>query len=65
MFGGYPETHPNLTVVEGDFLVNSLPDAAFDLVVMVSTVEHIGFGYYGDPVIEYGDRIAIQQVIGC
>jgi len=58
----YPETHPNLTVIVGDFLANSLPNATFDLVVMVSTIEHIGFGCYGDPVIEDGDRIAIQQV---
>jgi len=58
----YPETHPNLTVIVGDFLANSLPNATFDLVVMVSTIEHIGFGCYGDPVIDDGDRIAIQQV---
>jgi len=58
----YPEAHPNLTVIKGDFLANSLPDAAFDLVVMVSTIEHIGFGCYGDPVIADGDSVAIQQV---
>ena len=58
----YPETHPNLTVIVGDFLANSLPDTAFDLVIMVSTIEHIGFGCYGDPVINDGDRMAIQQV---
>jgi len=58
----YPETHPHLTVIKGDFLVNSLPDSAFDVVVMVSTIEHIGFGCYGDPLIDDGDRMAIQQV---
>jgi hypothetical protein len=58
----YPEKHPNLTVVEGDFLTNQSPDAAFDFVVMVSTIEHIGFGCYGDPLIEDGDMIAMQQV---
>jgi SAM-dependent methyltransferase len=51
-----------LTVVEGDFLANSLPDDSFDLVVMVSAIEHIGFGYYGDSLIEDGDGMAIQQV---
>ncbi len=48
----YSETHPNLTVVEGDFLHNSFPDTVFDLVVMVSTIEHIGFGSYGDPPVD-------------
>lgn len=57
----YPETRSNLRVVEGDFLHNSLPDAAFDLVVMVSTIEHFGFGAYGDPVIYDADKIAMQQ----
>ena len=58
----YPEEHPNLTAVEGDFLANRFPDATFDFVVMVSTIEHIGFGCYGDPFIEDGDRMAMQQV---
>jgi len=58
----YPEKHPNLTVVEGDFLANQFPDAAFDCVVMVSTIEHIGFGHYRDPIIEEGDRMAMQQI---
>ena len=58
----YPEKHPNLTVVKGDFLANRFPDAAFDVVVMVSTIEHLGFGCYGDPFIEDGDRIAMQEV---
>ena len=58
----YPERHPNLAIVEGDFLANPFPDTSFDLVVMVSTIEHIGFGYYGDPFIENGDRMVMQQV---
>jgi SAM-dependent methyltransferase len=58
----YPEKHPYLTIVQGNFLSNRLPDAAFDLVVMVSTIEHFGFGSYGDPLIEDGDKIAMQQI---
>jgi len=41
-FRPYPERHPNLTVIQGDFLKNQLPAAAFDTVVMVSTIEHVG-----------------------
>jgi SAM-dependent methyltransferase len=58
----YPERHPNLTVVEGDFLATRFPCARFDVVIMVSTLEHIGFGHYGDPFIEDGDRLAIDHV---
>jgi SAM-dependent methyltransferase len=58
----YPEKNPNLIFIESDFLTNRFADAIFDFVVMVSTIEHIGFGSYGDPLIQDGDKIAMQQV---
>jgi SAM-dependent methyltransferase len=48
-FRPYPERHPNLTIIQGDFLENQLPPCSFDAVVMVSTIEHIGLGGYGAP----------------
>ena len=48
-FRRYPEHHPNLTVIQGDFVENQLPSGSFDAVVMVSTIEHIGLGGYGAP----------------
>lgn len=60
-FRMYPEKHPNLTTIQGDFLVNKLPDNIFDFVVMVSTIEHIGFGSYGAPVYEDGDFKAMAE----
>ena len=59
----YPERHPNLTVVQADFLTNSIPDGSFDYVVMISCIEHMGFGGYGDPVCEDADFRAMAQAL--
>jgi SAM-dependent methyltransferase len=45
----YPERHPNLTVIQSNFLENQLPPCSFDAIIMVSTIEHIGLGGYGAP----------------
>lgn len=60
-FRMYPEQHPNLMTIQGDFLVNKLPDNTFDYVVMLSTIEHIGFGSYDAPVCEDGDFRAMAE----
>ena len=57
----YHECHPNLTFVKGDILRSLFPDDFFDLVVCVSTIEHIGVGAYGDPQYEDGDRLAVKE----
>jgi SAM-dependent methyltransferase len=36
--------------------------AAFDAVVAVSVIEHIGIGHYGEPEAEMGDRHAVRQL---
>lgn len=58
---GYHECHPNLTFVKGDILKHLFPDDFFDLVVCVSTIEHIGVGAYGDPQYEGGDKLAVKE----
>ena len=60
-FRMYPGKHPNLTTIQGDFLTNKLPENIFDFVVMLSTIEHIGFGSYGAPVYEDGDFKAMEE----
>lgn len=60
-FREYPERHPNLSSIQGDFLVNNIPDNSFDFVVMISAIEHIGFGSYGAPKAADGDFQAISQ----
>ena len=60
-FRQYPEQYPNLSTIQGDFLANKIPDNSFDFVVMISTIEHIGFGSYGAPVYADGDFLAMYQ----
>ena len=61
-FRPYPESHPNLTVLQGDFLNNSLPSGSFDIVIMISTIEHIGLGAYGAPEYPDADFTVIKEV---
>lgn len=60
-FREYPEKHPNLKSIQGDFLTNDFLDSYFDFVVLISTIEHIGFGSYGAPIYEDGDMKAIKE----
>ena len=53
------EIPANVTIMETDFLKAELPAESFDVVVSVSTVEHIGMGEYGDPLYADGDRAAV------
>jgi SAM-dependent methyltransferase len=43
----YEFTHPNLEFIKKDFF-DFESDKKFDCVVAVSTIEHVGFGHYGD-----------------
>jgi len=52
-FRPYTERHRNLKVICGDFMKNQLPPKSFDIVLLISTIEHMGFGAYGVP--EYKD----------
>lgn len=59
----YPERHPNIQSIQGDFLENDLPSDEFDYVVLVSTIEHIGFGGYGAPKRADGDFKAMAEAL--
>jgi SAM-dependent methyltransferase len=61
-FRRYTERHANLVAIQGDFLYNDLPGHSFDYVILVSTIEHIGFGSYGAPRYEDGDIEVIKEV---
>jgi len=61
-FRKYLYSHSNLINIKGDFLNNSLPDNYYDYVVLISTIEHIGFGSYGAPIYEDGDFKTMSEV---
>lgn len=53
---------PGMTI-KGDVLVQDFPDASFDVVIGVSSIEHIGLGHYeADPKDATGDAFCMQRV---
>lgn len=58
----YPMTHPNLTVVQGDFLTRGFASGEFDAVVAISAVEHCGLGGYGEAAGVGGDRPVVEEM---
>lgn len=58
----YNGQHPNFKFVKGDFLKIPLKANFFDLVISLSTIEHIGLGFYGEKKDKDGDKKAIQKV---
>jgi len=58
-----PYTHPNLATVVGRFEDWESEGQQFDAAFAISTVEHIGLGAYGEPVVgKSADRGAIERV---
>lgn len=49
-------------ILREDALTYDFPKASFDWVVMVSTLEHVGLGYYRDPKDADGDSRLIGRV---
>jgi len=49
-------------VMCGDVRRVDWPRASADWVVFISSLEHIGLGYYGDPVYPHGDAVALAKV---
>ena len=59
----YPFVHDKLRAFQGDIIKMSLPKGFFDYAIMVSTIEHIGMGAYGDPIYPNGDFLVINKLI--
>jgi hypothetical protein len=59
----YPLEHPNLTSVACPVEDWAGPDEAYDVIVALSTVEHLGLGAYGEPAGEPSlDRIVLWRL---
>ena len=52
-FRSYPERHHNLQFIQGDFMKNQLRSKSYDIIMLISTIEHMGLGAYG--ISEYKD----------
>jgi 2-polyprenyl-3-methyl-5-hydroxy-6-metoxy-1,4-benzoquinol methylase len=55
-------SHPNLKFIKCDICQPVLSTASFDCVIALSTIEHIGLGWYGDEIGESLDHKAVQQI---
>jgi 2-polyprenyl-3-methyl-5-hydroxy-6-metoxy-1,4-benzoquinol methylase len=61
----YPFQHPNLDVVVSRLEDWEAGERRFDAILCVSTLEHVGLGWYGEPRQDAGaDRRALQQLGG-
>lgn len=58
----YPFTHPNLTLLTGDFARASIAEASVDAVVAVSTLEHIGLNAYRNGSETSSDNSVVKKV---
>ena len=56
----YIRDYNNFTFVEGDIRKTSFPDAFFDIVIGVSSIEHVGL--VGENVSLEGDKAAVQEI---
>jgi SAM-dependent methyltransferase len=58
-----PYVYEGINYIQGDFLSADLKDSLYDVVILCSTVEHIGLaGRYGSPSLEDGDIKALEKV---
>ena len=62
-FRPYPYIHPNLRVLQGNILQLPLRNESFDAVLSISTIEHMGIGFYSDPQAgQHADRQAMAEI---
>ena len=62
-FREYPYGHPNLTFVQGDMTKLPFDKENFDAILSISTLEHVGIGFYADPQeAQQADKKAIGEI---
>ncbi len=56
----YPLSHPNFRFVQGDVMTAPLESESFDGAILLSTIEHIGLGWYGDEIGDSQSAVMAQ-----
>jgi len=59
--GSYPDQGA-FTFIQGDITHMPFDDEFFDVVMTISTIEHVGLGRYGDPIAPDGDKEAMHEI---
>lgn len=58
----YPFTHPNFTFHKED-IFEWKPEIKFEIVILLSTIEHFGLGVYGDEARKGDlDKLAVERI---
>ena len=57
----YPFSHPNFQFHKADIFEWS-PGRFFDIILLISTLEHFGLGDYGDLVLPDADKNAVERI---
>jgi SAM-dependent methyltransferase len=57
-----PQPIRNVGVVKGTVVVPPFPTGTFDLILCISTVEHIGLPIYGQREFPHGDTLAMRHM---
>ena len=60
----YPYEFPNFTFVKEDLFKSSLQEDSFDALVCISTLEHVGLGFYGTEqrTDDFADIVAVKKL---
>jgi len=58
----YPEKSPRLNFYQANTWDTPFEDGYFGVIVVVSTLEHIGLGAYGGPVEDGGDLMTMREL---
>jgi SAM-dependent methyltransferase len=58
-----PYTGKGKVAIQGDIFEQEFGNGSLDGVVMVSALEHIGLGHYGDPAVENGDHLLMSKLL--
>jgi 2-polyprenyl-3-methyl-5-hydroxy-6-metoxy-1,4-benzoquinol methylase len=58
----YPFSHPNLTSVASPIETWSVQPDSYDAVLCISTLEHVGLGWYGDPDDAEAGDVALRRL---
>ncbi len=58
----YHYQHPNFTFKKIDIRNSGLKKNTFDIIISLSTLEHIGLGRYGDKIDDRGDQEVVKEI---